>query len=146
LPEAAGCSWPISSATGWTMAEDGSDLKPLPLEQRSTPNLRTCGSGGAVFERISSQGPRVFVADLAAGTTRRLSDMVAGQAAPVCTPERPVRDLRRRFRGLAGGGDNLWELPLEGGPRRQLTHLRKTTSTAWISTGTAVTRSPAAAC
>jgi Tol biopolymer transport system component len=178
---------------GWVMREDGSDLKPLPLERRSTPNVRPCGPGKVVFHRIRSQGTRVFVGDLATGTERQVGETSFAQTPPVCTPDgqfvifggpglkrvavsggtpvtlaehehiaevspdgaliafhgpgerlsiasavdgsnvRPIAaDAPRYFRWLPSGRaivasveehgvDNLWELPLDGGPRKRLT-------------------------
>jgi hypothetical protein len=157
-------------SNGWTLREDGTDVKPLSLERRVTHNVRPCGPGRVVFERVGSRTASVIVGDLFAATAREVGELAAAQRAPAAArAERAHRGgLARRHAGrfpcafaerrnaehrvrrgwlrrpgnlerrpapfsLAAVGtgdcrgderrgvDNLWELPLDGGPRRQLT-------------------------
>jgi Tol biopolymer transport system component len=182
---------------GWVMNDDGSNLKPLPMERRSTLGVRACAKGTVIFERVERERFRIMVADVQTGAERVVAEGEGEQGHPVCSDDgrtvlysaggvrkvdisggtsstvvprghRPepspdgsliamhgmsphgenlvivsaadgkvVRELlpsapyafRWNGSGRAliaaldeGGTQNLWELPVDGSPKRQLTH------------------------
>ena len=182
---------------GWVMNDDGSNLKPLPMERRTALGVRACAKGTVVFERVERDRFRIMVADVQTGAERVVAEGKGEQAHPVCSADgrtvlysaggirsvdisggtpstvvprghrgepspdgsliamhgmsphgenlvivsaadgKVVRELlpsapyafRWNGSGRAlitvldeGGAQNLWELPVDGRPKRQLTH------------------------
>jgi Tol biopolymer transport system component len=72
---------------GWIVNADGSDQKPLPLERRTAANVRACGTGSIVFERIEQRAAKVYIADLGSGAERLVTSNEGEQAWPACSPD-----------------------------------------------------------
>ena len=71
---------------GWTINDDGSEMKPLPLDRRAAANVRACGDASVVYERIEQQRSRIYVSDLKTGSERFVAE-TSEQAFPACTAD-----------------------------------------------------------